>query len=239
MASFLQHSPAVSVLASPVSMLHSPAVFYFGRLRYLLTTSEDGNARQERRYIGPMGRHWGGISWYLVPRLPSLVLRPPLLIPAPRSLVAPKWVDRSGCALAWGHTAHQGRLRLLLATASSLSAFGAFAGADAALRHLVAKLSKDHPHLLENPPPGPTEEQAQRAAALLLIGGDEAKALLDDCIAFNQFLRQEYGSWIVVNGQRLPLSDSATFGYVKNGRNPCDWFTPPQVRARRALPTGG
>ena len=186
-----------------------------------------------------MGRHWGGISWYLVPRLPSLVLRPPLLIPAPRSLVAPKWVDRSGCALAWRHTAHRGRLRLLLATASSLSAFGAIAGAEAALLHLVAKLSTDHPDLLENPPPGPTTVQAQRAAALLLIGGDEAKALLDDCIAFNQFLRQEYGSWIVVNGQRLPLSDSATFGYVKNGRNPCDWFTPPQVRARRALPTGG
>ena len=186
-----------------------------------------------------MGRHWGGISWYLVPRLPSLVLRPPLLIPAPRSLVAPKWVDRSGCALAGRHTAHRGRLRLLLATASSLSAFGAIAGAEAALLHLVAKLSTDHPDLLENPPPGPTTVQAQRAAALLLIGGDEAKALLDDCIAFNQFLRQEYGSWIVVNGQRLPLSDSATFGYVKNGRNPCDWFTPPQVRARRALPTGG
>ena len=121
-----------------------------------------------------MGRHWGGISWSLVPRLPSLVLRPPLLIPAPRSLVAPKWVDRSGCALAWRHTAHRGRLRLLLATASSLSAFGAIAGAEAALLHLVAKLHKDHPHLLENPPPGPTTEQAQRAAALLLLGGDAA-----------------------------------------------------------------
>ena len=186
-----------------------------------------------------MGRHWGGISWYLVPRLPSLVLRPPLLIPAPRSLVAPKWVDRSGCALAWRHTAHQGRLRLLLATASSLSAFGAIAGAEAALLHLVAKLSTDHPDLLENPPPGPTEEQAERAAALLLLGGEEAKALLGDCIAFNAFLRREFGSSIVVGGERLPLSDSATFGFVKKGRNPDDWFTPQQARARRALPARG